>query len=512
MKKIIGIMLVVFLIGSFLFPTGRYTLNASELTAQEKYDALVAKGIFEGINGEAKLDQDMNRAQFARVAALILGLDGIGTPDTKVVKEAPFSDVSLSSWYVEEIAAAKEAHIMVGNADGTFNPRGDISVQELAIATVRMLNLEPVEGAEVTGAADWAAGYIQAIINAGVDFPTNYTEPASRKLLVTISFQTEIIIAESKVAEETEQKELDTEESTTNITSPPIVHTPSKVLTPTANHAEGAVLIGTPVSLSATGGSTIYYTIDGSTPSISNGLVYSQPIVVNNALTIKALAVKNGMIDSDILISSYTISSENSALDLINDASESGDWTGVDESTFAEAGITGVTDENLQAVFDALEDIGLTSRSVAQIQDIVNSIIGIAALASINASAESKDWTGITVDTFVNAGMNDVTTENIIGIMIALEYGYIWDRTSIELQGDINVIIASIQTALEDINAASISGDWDFITDDQLSMIGVWGIHVDNYKAITDELKKDVERLWSLTELQVEINRILENL
>ncbi|WP_027087184.1 S-layer homology domain-containing protein [Cohnella panacarvi] len=164
---------------------------ADDLTAQQKFDALKEKGIFAGVdaNGSAGLDQNMNRAQFARVAALILGLEGIGATDTKQVTEKPFPDVALGQWYTEEVAAVKEAKVLVGNADGTFNPTGNISVQELAVVTANVLGLKAVEGAKIEGAADWAAGYIQAIKDAGVSFPTNYTQAATRSQLVEVSFQ-----------------------------------------------------------------------------------------------------------------------------------------------------------------------------------------------------------------------------------------------------------------------------------------------------------------------------------
>lgn len=169
---------------------------AADLTTQQKYDALAAKGIFAGIDGEAALDRNLNRAQFARVAALILGLDGIGANDTKVVTEKPFSDVQLGTWYVEEVAAAKEAGILAGNADATFNPRGDVTVQELAVLTARQLGLTPVQDAKVPGAADWAAGYIRAVQNAGLVFSTNYTGVATRgdltALVLTANPQTYI--------------------------------------------------------------------------------------------------------------------------------------------------------------------------------------------------------------------------------------------------------------------------------------------------------------------------------
>ncbi|USG65059.1 chitobiase/beta-hexosaminidase C-terminal domain-containing protein [Brevibacillus ruminantium] len=80
-----------------------------------------------------------------------------------------------------------------------------------------------------------------------------------------------------------------------------------QVATPTANPAGGEVEAGTRVTLSsATAGATIYYTTDGSTPTTSSS-EYSDPITVNNAVTIKAIAVKSGMTDSTVMSESYTI-------------------------------------------------------------------------------------------------------------------------------------------------------------------------------------------------------------
>jgi hypothetical protein len=77
--------------------------------------------------------------------------------------------------------------------------------------------------------------------------------------------------------------------------------------TPTASPIGGAVASGTNVMLStATSGATIYYTTEGSTPTNSS-TAYSTPISVTNAMTIKAIAVKSGMTNSDIMSESYTM-------------------------------------------------------------------------------------------------------------------------------------------------------------------------------------------------------------
>lgn len=80
------------------------------------------------------------------------------------------------------------------------------------------------------------------------------------------------------------------------------------VVEPTATPAAGEVDAGTPVELSSeTEDATIYYTLDGTTPDMSSP-VYTVPIVVTAAVTIKAIAVKEGMDPSDVLTSEYTIS------------------------------------------------------------------------------------------------------------------------------------------------------------------------------------------------------------
>lgn len=84
--------------------------------------------------------------------------------------------------------------------------------------------------------------------------------------------------------------------------------TVGQVATPTATPAAGAVAAGTSVSLaSTTEGATIYYTTDGTTPSMESE-VYNGPITVSSAVTIKAIAVKEGSDPSSALSAAYTIS------------------------------------------------------------------------------------------------------------------------------------------------------------------------------------------------------------
>lgn len=82
---------------------------------------------------------------------------------------------------------------------------------------------------------------------------------------------------------------------------------PLQAAMPTASLPTGAVTAGTTVSLSTTTAeATIYYSIDGSTPTTSS-TVYSAPISVTNAITIQAIAVAANMADSAVMNESYTI-------------------------------------------------------------------------------------------------------------------------------------------------------------------------------------------------------------
>lgn len=71
--------------------------------------------------------------------------------------------------------------------------------------------------------------------------------------------------------------------------------------------SSGAVTAGTSVTLSTTTqGATIHYTLDGSTPTTSSA-VYTSGITVNEPMTIKAIAVKEGLTDSAIATFTYEI-------------------------------------------------------------------------------------------------------------------------------------------------------------------------------------------------------------
>ncbi|OUS73040.1 hypothetical protein B1748_23835 [Paenibacillus sp. MY03] len=172
---------------------------ATELTAQQKFDALKAKGIFDGMDstGTSALDQNMTRAQFAKVAALLTGLKVDSNPVTST-----FNDVSADNWATGYIEAAKKAGLIEGVGGGNFNPSGNVTQEQLAAVMVRALGIQTDTNAVVGGVSDWAKGYVAAAVNAGlIAGVTDFTAPAKREALVVSSYATDELQTDIKAVE-----------------------------------------------------------------------------------------------------------------------------------------------------------------------------------------------------------------------------------------------------------------------------------------------------------------------
>ena len=81
---------------------------------------------------------------------------------------------------------------------------------------------------------------------------------------------------------------------------------PTKCITPMFDPGEGTYASAQNVSILSTSGATIYYTTNGSDPTTSS-TEYTGPITVSADMTIKALAVKDGLTNSDIATAVYHI-------------------------------------------------------------------------------------------------------------------------------------------------------------------------------------------------------------
>lgn len=144
-----------------LAATSKDFSDLDKLSAADKviFDKLIEDGIFLGV-GEGKfgVDEAMKRDQFAVAIVKAFGLTADATTST-------FPDVKEDAPELRFIEAAYKAGIANGNKDGTFNPKGEVSVQELAVFLVGALGPKYKEEARAAtgnheGVAPWAQGYV----------------------------------------------------------------------------------------------------------------------------------------------------------------------------------------------------------------------------------------------------------------------------------------------------------------------------------------------------------------
>ena len=82
----------------------------------------------------------------------------------------------------------------------------------------------------------------------------------------------------------------------------------SSVAAPAFSLEEGSYITAQELEISCdTDEATIYYTVDGTDPTTETGLVYAEPIAISETMTVKAFAVKAGMVDSDVTSATFTI-------------------------------------------------------------------------------------------------------------------------------------------------------------------------------------------------------------
>ncbi|MFB6364628.1 S-layer homology domain-containing protein [Paenibacillus elgii] len=173
-------------------------LKDLDAATKAKFDEMIGAGIFDGVKeGTFGLKDKMNRAQFAKVAALVFNLK----VDTSL-KTSSFSDVKsddpANGYALPYIEAVKAAGITDGYAPGQFNPAGDVTKEQLATFLIRGLNKDS-EGKNKAGVSDktvsdWAKGYVALalelkLLGNGTDGAFGGTSAATRDLLVTASYE-----------------------------------------------------------------------------------------------------------------------------------------------------------------------------------------------------------------------------------------------------------------------------------------------------------------------------------
>jgi hypothetical protein len=168
-------------------------LKDLDAATKAKFDALISAGVFDGVKeGTFGLKDEMNRAQFAKVAALVFNLK----VDT-TLKTSTFSDVKsddpANGYALPYIEAVKAAGITDGYGPGVYNPAGKVTKEQLAAFLLRGLGKDSAAkatpGVTDTSVSDWAKGYVALalqlkLLSNGTDGKFGGSSNATRDLLV----------------------------------------------------------------------------------------------------------------------------------------------------------------------------------------------------------------------------------------------------------------------------------------------------------------------------------------
>ncbi|MDQ0891950.1 hypothetical protein QFZ81_007038 [Paenibacillus sp. V4I9] len=172
-------------------------LKDLDAATKAKFDAMITAGIFDGVTDTTfGLKDEMNRAQFAKVAALIMGLEV-----NKDLKTSTFTDVSVTDaangYALPYIEALKTAGVTDGYAEGQYNPAGKVTKEQLATFLVRVLGQDEAAkgktGTDIT-VSGWAQGYVALalelkLLSNGTDGKFGGMANATRDLLVSGAYE-----------------------------------------------------------------------------------------------------------------------------------------------------------------------------------------------------------------------------------------------------------------------------------------------------------------------------------
>jgi hypothetical protein len=136
--------------------------------ARENISYLYFKGITGGFpDGTFKPNETVTRAQ---LAALLVRAKGL-TKINPAAAENPFSDLKKNHWGYADVLTARQAGIIGGYADGTFQPDRPVNRAEIAAMLDRAFSLqgtrESIPFSDVAG-NHWAKAHVDALAKAGI--------------------------------------------------------------------------------------------------------------------------------------------------------------------------------------------------------------------------------------------------------------------------------------------------------------------------------------------------------
>lgn len=181
----------------------------------------------------------------------------------------------------------------------------------------------------------------------------------------------------------------------------------------------GGVTAGTSVTLSTiTEGAKIYYTVDGSLPTTAS-TEYTEPIIVNDAMTIKAIGVKDGLTNSTVATFVYEIiDTDNATISDIQGANHTSPYAGLQVNdvdgvvTFVIDGSNFIMQENTS--FDGVKSTAIKVNKSSHDVSVGDAVKVTGNVTEVGGNTRLKD-TQITATEIEKTGMAAVPETLVIG-------------------------------------------------------------------------------------------------
>ncbi|MBQ9077246.1 MAG: chitobiase/beta-hexosaminidase C-terminal domain-containing protein [Muribaculaceae bacterium] len=147
-----------------------------------------------------------------------------------------------------------------------------------------------------------------------------------------------------------------------------------------------------------TEGASIYYTLDGTAPSAENGILYTEPFSISEDCTVKAIAIMEGITDSEIAEAVFTIKTVDP-----NETTATFDFT--DPSSLTPAQETPATSSGI-----AVNDVVFTAGSVS------------LTASKGSASTDCRLWGGTSAVDFRTYKNSTITISGTNAKLVSIEF------------------------------------------------------------------------------------------
>ncbi len=140
-RLLLALLTVVLVFGLVASASAATFSDIADSVAQGDIQKLNALGIIDGYpDGTFKPDGDITRAEFAKIAVIMAGLEDSAAFLQNSASQ--FGDVAAGQWYTGWVNVAASQGIIKGYPDGTFQPQANISGAEAVTILVRLLGYD----------------------------------------------------------------------------------------------------------------------------------------------------------------------------------------------------------------------------------------------------------------------------------------------------------------------------------------------------------------------------------